>query len=252
MSARAEGVVVKRPGFGRGLGSGLGRRAKLGVAVEKTRGALTALNLHVAGVGLLALWNIYLLIHMAFLWQTANSQDANAIAEERVRLQTAKIAAAPLDGLDGKLAKSTAEADEFYQVRLPYAISQVAMETGALTKKENAKMTRVQYGYAPLYLGGSAPGPATTPSVTEVRMDASFTGDYRSLMQLVNDLERDRMFFLITGVTLTGQQSGTVSLRMKLTTYLRPARGDEKSEPLPAAGTEEGDTPAAPAGGGAQ
>jgi len=254
MSARAEGVVVKRPGFRQGFSSGFGRKARLGVAVEKTRGALTALNLHFAGVALLALLNIYLLIHMAFLWQTATSQDANAIAQEQVRLQTAKIAAAPLEGLDEKLTKSTSDADEFYQSRLPYAISQVAMETGALAKKQNAKMTRVQYGYTPLYLGGTTPGPDTVPSVTEVRMDASFTGDYRSLVQLVNDLERDRMFFLITGVTLTGQQSGTVSLRMKLTTYLRPAQGDEKAEPLPAADADDSDdnTATAPAKGAAK
>jgi type IV pilus assembly protein PilO len=249
MSTRAEGVVVKRPGFG----SSLGRRPNLGVAVEKTRGALTALNLHFAGVALLGLLNIYLLIHMAFLWQTANNQDANALAQERVRLQTAKIAAAPLDGLDDKLQRSTGDANRFYQTRLPYAISQVAMETGALAKKQNAKMTRVQYGYTPLYLDGTAPGPDATPSVMEVRMDASFTGEYRSLVQLVNDLERDKTFFLITGVTLTGQQSGTVSLRMKLTTYLRPAQGDEKSEPLPTGDTDEGDAAtAAPAGGPGQ
>jgi type IV pilus assembly protein PilO len=250
MSARAEGVVVKRPGFG----ARFVRRQSLGVAVEKTRGALTALNLHFAGVALLVLLNIYLLIHMAFLWQTANSQDATAVAQEKVRLQTAKIAAAPLDGLDAKLDKSTADANEFYQARLPYAISQVAMETGAVAKKQNAKMTRVQYGYTPLYLDGTAPGPDVTPSVMEVRMDASFTGDYRALVQMVNDLERDRMFFLITGVTLTGQQSGTVSLRMKLTTYLRPAHGNEKAEPLPSgdADDKDGDAAATLAGGTAQ
>jgi type IV pilus assembly protein PilO len=246
MSTRAEGVVVKRPRFG----GAFDRKQGLGVAVEKTRGALTALNLHFAGVALLGLLNIYLLIHIAFLWQTANSQDANAVTQEKVRLQTAKIAAAPLDGLDGKLQASTADANLFYQSRLPYAISQVAMETGAIAKKQNAKMTRVQYGYSPLYLDGTAPAIDVAPSVIEVRMDASFTGDYRSLVQMVNDLERDKMFFLITGVTLTGQQSGTVSLRMKLTTYLRPPRGDEKAEPLPAATDDEGNA-AAPVSEGA-
>ncbi|MBB5059027.1 hypothetical protein HDF16_003750 [Granulicella aggregans] len=247
MSARAEGVVVKRPRFGGALSG----RAGLGVAVERTRGALTALNLHFAGVALLVLLNVYLLIHMAFLWQTANSQDANAVAQEKVRLQTAKIAAAPLDGLDGKLQTSTADANEFYQSRLPYAGSQVVMEVGALAKKQNAKMTRVQYGYTPLYLDGTAPGPDVVPSVTEMRMDASFTGEYRSLVQLVNELERDRMFFLITGVTLTGQQSGTVSLRMKLTTYVRPPRGDEKAGPLPE-DSKDDEAVGAAAGGTAQ
>jgi type IV pilus assembly protein PilO len=46
----------------------------------------------------------------------------------------------------------------------------------------------------------------------------------------VNALERDKMFFLITGVTLTGQQSGTVGLRLRLTTYLRSPVGTENTE----------------------
>ena len=61
-------------------------------------------------------------------------------------------------------------------------------------------------------------------------MDASLSGDYRPLVLFVNSLERDKMFFLITGVTLTGQQSGTVGLRVRLTTYLRSPVGTESSE----------------------
>jgi type IV pilus assembly protein PilO len=38
------------------------------------------------------------------------------------------------------------------------------------------------------------------------------------------------MFFLIRGVTLTGQQSGTVGLRLAMTTYLRSPVGTEGSE----------------------
>jgi type IV pilus assembly protein PilO len=46
---------------------------------------------------------------------------------------------------------------------------------------------------------------------------------------LINGMERDKMFFLITGVTLTGQQSGTVGLRLRLTTYLRSPVGTENT-----------------------
>jgi type IV pilus assembly protein PilO len=230
MSARAE-AVVRRTGSGAGANSGPGKasRANIANAAEKTRGAFTALNLHFAGVALLALLNLYLLVHMGYLWQAAHSQNAEALAQQRVQLKTAQIAAAPLEGLDGKLQLSTDEADGFYERRLPYAYSQVLTELGNLAKKENAKLTRVQYGYTPIVLD-----PAEGTALTEIRMDASLTGDYRPLVQFVNDMERDKSFFLITAVTLTGQQSGTVSLRIKLTTYLRPARGDEKSEPLPA------------------
>jgi type IV pilus assembly protein PilO len=66
----------------------------------------------------------------------------------------------------------------------------------------------------------------------------------------VNSLERDKMFFVITGVTLTGQQSGTVGLRVRLTTYLRSPVGTEGSEKTEAAaGAGEGATQAVAAGG---
>ena len=61
-------------------------------------------------------------------------------------------------------------------------------------------------------------------------MDASLSGDYRPLVLFVNSLERDKMFFVITGVTLTGQQSGTVGLRVRLTSYLRSPVGTEGAE----------------------
>ena len=54
-----------------------------------------------------------------------------------------------------------------------------------------------------------------------MEIDARLSGDYRPLVQFINSLERDKMFFVINGVTLTGQQTGTVNLRLRLTTYLR-------------------------------
>jgi hypothetical protein len=242
MSVQTE-AAVKSPRFAANLAS----RERLSQAAKQTRGALTALNLHFAGVALLVLVNVYLLVHMAFLWQLAHSQNADALAQQQVQLKTAQIAAAPLEGLDSKLTLSTADADSFYTRRLPYSYSQVVAELGALAKKQNAKLTRVQYAYSPISLD-----PTQDSSLTEIRMDASLTGDYRPLVQLINELERDKLFFLISGVTLTGQQSGTVSLRLKVTTYLRPAKGEEKSEPLPVQDDASSESTAGTTGGPAR
>ena len=56
--------------------------------------------------------------------------------------------------------------------------------------------------------------------LAEVRMDASLSGEYAPLMHFINGLERSKTFFLIKGLTLTGQQGGLVNLRLKLDTYL--------------------------------
>jgi type IV pilus assembly protein PilO len=51
---------------------------------ERMRGLLTLLNLHFAGLAVLGLVNLYLLVHIAFAWQTANSQNAAALADQMV------------------------------------------------------------------------------------------------------------------------------------------------------------------------
>jgi hypothetical protein len=206
---------------------------------ERVRTLGTLRNLHIAGVVVFGLVNLYLLGQMAFAWRAASSDNAAALADQTVAMQTAKIARQPLEGLDEKLAQATKDADKFYRQRLPFANSDVAGELGALAKKQGVKLIRVQYAYAPVLTG-------TAGELTEARMDASLSGDYRPLVLFVNSLERDKMFFVITGVTLTGQQSGTVGLRVRLTTYLRSPVGTEGSEA--AAGGGETATDAAAAG----
>ncbi|WP_064742701.1 hypothetical protein [Edaphobacter aggregans] len=183
----------------------------------RTRSLMTRLNLYYTAVAALALVNLYLLVQIGLAWKVTMSRDAKAIAQQTVAMKTAEIAKKPLEGLDGKLTAATAVADKFYETRLPSAYSEVLAELGALTKKQGVKLTRVQYAESPVLDGAAG-------ALTEVHMDASLNGDYRPLVLFVNSLERDKMFFLISGVTLTGQQSGMVGLRLKLTTYLRPVK----------------------------
>ena len=181
---------------------------------ERTRSWLSPLNLHFAGVGLLALLNVYLLVHMGILWKTVSSNDQAALAQQQIALKTAQISAEPLRGLDAKLARATTGSDTFYDDRLPGSVSAVLAELGALTKSHGVRLTRSQDVYAPVLLGSAG-------ELTEMRIDASLSGDYRPLVQFINSLERDKMFFVITGLTLTGQQTGMVNLRLRLTTYVR-------------------------------
>jgi type IV pilus assembly protein PilO len=190
---------------------------------ERMRELLNVLNLHFAGVAVLALVNLYLLIQLVVAWNGVNSQNDEARAQQTVAMKTAEIAARPLEGLDEKLKLSTVEADRFYEKRLPFAYSEVVGELGVLAKKQGVKLTRGQYAETPVLTGGAG-------ALTEVAMDYGLSGDYRPLVMFINALERDKMFFLINGVALTGQQSGTVGLRLHLTTYLRAPRGDERSE----------------------
>ena len=187
---------------------------------------LTPLNLHWAGVGLLALVNVYLIAQMIFLWHQSSNYDANAMAQQRTELKLAGTAAEPLRGLDSKLDAATAQADAFYKQRLPATDSDVAGELGVLTKKTGVRLGGATYVHAPMLAGSAG-------ELTQLKIDARLIGDYRPLVLFMNALERDKMFFVIDGVTLTGQQTGTVNLRLRLTTYLR-AGGVQDVEPVTA------------------
>jgi type IV pilus assembly protein PilO len=209
---------------------------------ERVRRMLTLKNLHIAGVAVLAAVCLYLLGQMLYAWRSAKSQDASALAQQRVAMQAAEVAARPLAGLDDKLKQATVDSDKFYARRLPYSYSEVAGELGVLKNKAGVKLTRGQYNETSVLEGGIAP-------LTEVRVDVSLTGDYRPLVLFINSLERDKMFFLIRSVALVGQQSGTVGVRLGLTTYLRAPIGAEVSDKSVPTETGESSTP--PPSGGA-
>ena len=192
----------------------------------RARAMLTAMNLHFAGVAALAVITLYLVIHLFFVWNALKALNADALNDQHNRLRVAEVAAKPLRGLDAKVARSTEEADTFSDDRLPYAYSQVAAELGVLTKREGVRLTRVQYAQAPALSGDDA--------LTEVKMDASVSGDYRPVVQFLNALERDDMFFVISGINITGQQTGQVNLRVRLTTYLRLPDLEESKTEMPA------------------
>ena len=199
---------------------------------EKVRTLATLVNLHYAGAGLLLLVNLYLALQLGLAWHATSDSGAEALASGQTALKIADLQARPLQGLDTKLAAANAEADTFYTRRLPASYSQVLTELGALTKREGVKLTRGQYAQAPVLADTSAP-------LTEMRMDYALTGDYRSLVHMINALERDRMFFVIRNVALTGQQAGTVGLRLGLNTWLRPGAALDTDAPnteLPEAG----------------
>jgi len=207
------------------------------------RALITATNLHFAGVAVLAILVLYLLIHMIFVWQALSARDANAMYKQSIAMRSAEIAAQPLRGLNTKLVQSTADADSFYATRLPYGYSEVAAELGVLTKKTNVHLGQVHYTQAAI---------SGVSALTEVRMDAIIAGDYRPVVQFINAIERDKQFFVITGINLTGQQTGQVNLRLRMTTYLRDPNAAEMNieSALPETPKSTSDTPAAsnPAG----
>lgn len=179
--------------------------------MKLTRSAtFNLLNAHIAAVALLAIANLVLLVQLFMTWHTLSVDGPEALAQKQVELRTAQLQAKPLQNLPMRVSDSSKGASSFYSTRMPEADSAILAELGSLEQKANVHLSRVTTAFAP-----------ALRDVTEVRMDASVSGDYTSVMRFINSIERDKMFFVIDGLTLTGQQGGLVNLRLKMTTYLR-------------------------------
>lgn len=188
--------------------------------MNNLRKLLTLLNLHIAGVVFLLVLNLFLLTRLFFAWHAASSDQTADYEAGRITYVQLQSQMSHLQGLPEKVDQARVDAKKFYEKRISPNYSTMAGELGSVVSKNNVHLTRAQYTPTPAING-----------LTEVRIDASLSGEYTSLMHFINDIERDKndVFFTINTLTLSGQQGGLVNLRLRMTTYL------QSSNDLPAA-----------------
>jgi type IV pilus assembly protein PilO len=198
---------------------------------------ISVLNLHIAAVGLLALVNLVLLAQLLMAWNTLRADRPDQLAAQQTELRTAQLQAMPLRNLPQRIDDSQHGAGRFFTTRVAGADSAILAELGTIAQRANVRLGRVQYALAP-----------ALKDTSEVRIDATVSGDYTPVMRFINDLERDKMFFVINGLTLTGQQGGLVNLRLRVTTYLYGSDAD-RLQPTGGSNDEGSSTPAGQTGG---
>lgn len=179
------------------------------------------LTWHYAGFAVLLAVAIVLAVRLGLDWAAIDSRSSDVLASKQVELKALDHQTAPLRGLDKRVDKSRAEMKAFFEKRIPPNYSSISSRIAELEVASGVRLTRVQYTQG-------APG----SDLTEISMDAAITGEYPAIMRFVNSLERDQIFFVIRAMNLTGQQGGLVSLRMRVSTWLRPA--DAQASGLPA------------------
>ena len=194
------------------------------------------LSWHYVGLGVLIALVIGLAIRLGLDWSALNSSSKDALASKQVQLKALTLQTTPLRGLDGRVAQSRTQMEEFYAKRIPANYSVILSHMGELGVKSGVRLSRV------VYTQGEPTG-----DLTEISMDAGVSGTYPQIMHFVNGLERDQSFFVIRAMALTGQQGGMVNLRLRLSTWLRSA--DAINSGLPKAGEPEAAPAAAPVPG---
>jgi hypothetical protein len=195
------------------------------------------LTWHYAGFTVLLVLVIGLATRLGLDWAATNGRSTDILAGKQIELKAKDMETAPLRGLDKRVAESRDRIGAFDAKRIPADYSSFATRIGELEVKSEVRLSRLQYTQGP-------PG----SDLTEISLDAGITGTYPQIMRFINSVERDQNFFVIRTMALTGQQGGMVSLRLKLSTWLRPAdalasglpptpnENDEKTvQPSPAA-----------------
>jgi Tfp pilus assembly protein PilO len=170
------------------------------------------LTWHVAGFALLLVVVIGLSVRLGLDWAATNDRSNDALAGKQVELKAMDMQTAPLRGLDKRMEEARAQIQSFYAKRIPPNYSSIDTRIGELQIKSGVSLSRVQY----------TQGPAGS-DLTEISMDCGITGSYPDIMRFINSLERDQNFFVIRAMQLAGQQGGQVNLRLRVSTWLRPA-----------------------------
>jgi type IV pilus assembly protein PilO len=185
--------------------------------MNQLRRIFTLLNLHIAGVVILA--GVFLFVggKAIVAVHDAGAAQSASFAQQQIRYAQLQAQMAHIQGLPQKVDQARDEGAQFYDKRIAPNYSTVAEELGAIEVKDQVRMSRASYTAAPAIEG-----------LRELRIDANLSGDYAPLMHFINDLERDRnhVFFIIDGLTLTGQQGGLVNLRLRVSTWLQAGATD--------------------------
>jgi hypothetical protein len=177
----------------------------------------TVLNLHLAAAAALVILVLVLAIKAGLAVHAAGALDSQSYQQQQIRYVELHAQMAHLQGLPQKVNESRDDAAHFYDMRIATNYSTIAEQLGAAAVKNQVRLSNTRY----------APSSAIA-GLTEVRIDASLSGDYTPMMHFINDLERDKnhVFFIIDGLTFTGQQGGLVNLRLRLSTFLQGVATD--------------------------
>ena len=155
------------------------------------------------------------LVYLAWPLRSGATQPEQVQQQAEQDLRQLSHRTVPLRGIDQKLLHAEKDDAAFIDRRLPSRYSDVVEQLGKLAQENHIRITTVAY----------KADPSKLPGIQDLEMHAGLAGSYVNVVKFMNSLERDRMFFVIEAIGLTGESakagSGEVRLDMKLDTYLR-------------------------------
>ncbi|HEV2965122.1 MAG TPA: type 4a pilus biogenesis protein PilO [Candidatus Angelobacter sp.] len=148
------------------------------------------------------------------LWPGRATRAEQQREEHNLRQQFTRISreVEPLQGMDQKLIKTREDVKKFYKQHVANRWSEVSEEINKLAQENG-------FAPPPIHYKTEDTG---VPDLQRVKADITLSGDYPKIARFINALERDKLLFDITQISLNGQQgAGSVELQIKVDTFLK-------------------------------
>ncbi|HXO38141.1 MAG TPA: GspMb/PilO family protein [Candidatus Acidoferrum sp.] len=159
------------------------------------------------------------LLLMIYLLLPGSSPAARSATEESLREQknTLHSEVAPLVGIDKKLAGTRVDVKKFYEQKVPSQFSQISQHLEKLMHDAGVTTAGIRYSQD----HNTRDEKNELPDVQRINIETTVTGEYAKVARFINAMEQDKFVFVIDQIALSSQESGVVSLQLKLETFLK-------------------------------
>jgi len=144
---------------------------------------------------------------------SAQKEQADALQQQYITLQHD---VEPLNGIEGKLVQTRADVKDLYKDSVPSHASEISLRLEKISLASGVQSEGVRYTT-------KNPDKDDPPGLQHLDIETSVTGEYPKIAHFINAIEQDKMLFVIDEVSVRSQQSGMVTLQIKLHTFLKEA-----------------------------
>ncbi|HWG59206.1 MAG TPA: type 4a pilus biogenesis protein PilO [Candidatus Acidoferrales bacterium] len=152
-----------------------------------------------------------------FLWH-ASRQNPESLRADRSKLETqAKLLKADVlrgQRIRASMPQAGKECDRFYREAFldpGTAYSEIESDLDQIAEKSGLRMGAIQFKQKDV----------KDRDVTELTIGAQVDGNYSSVIQFINGLERSKKFYLLQDLELQSAQGGGIRLALQLRTFFR-------------------------------
>jgi len=163
-----------------------------------------------------ALLGLISLALLAYLLRPGSSAAAQEAQEAALQQRINQLKADVEKWKNSNPERTRADLKTLYAEDVPIRSSQISEQIEKIIKDTGVTAPAIRYS-------PEAQDKASLPSVQQVKVETTVSGDYAKVAKFINAMEQAKLLFIIDKVSLTGQEGGNVTLQITFTTFLKYA-----------------------------